>query len=275
MICAYQELLSVLPAWLGKELNRCGVDGLQEIRMRRGKCVELRGSGKSVFLQRVVTAEDISFCINTATRYSPWAVDTLSEGFITAPGGHRIGVCGETVGQPVRTMRNVRSICIRIAGDFPGIGAELASIHGSVLIIGRPGSGKTTLLRDLIRQRSKRETVCVIDQRAELFPGCFESGPRVDVLTGCGKKQAVDILLRTMGPDTIAMDEITLDSDCEALMSAAWCGVDLIATAHASDLHQLRTRPVYRPLVESGIFQTVAVLQPDKSWRTERMEVCT
>ena len=275
MICGYQELLSVLPGWLGKEIDRCGVDGLQEIRLRVGKGVELRGSGRSVFLQRIVKGEDISFCINTATRYSPWAYETMSEGFITAPGGHRIGVCGEAVGQPVRTMRNVRSLCIRVAGDFPGIGEELAKIKGSILIIGKPGSGKTTLLRDLIRQRSRRETVCVIDQRCELFPGCFETGPRVDVMSGCGKKEAVDMLLRTMGPDTIAMDEITLQSDCEAMLSAAWCGVELIATAHASDMKQLKARSVYRPLVESGVFQTVAVLQPDKSWRTERMGICT
>lgn len=275
MICGYQELLSVLPGWLSKEIDRYGVEGLQEIRLRVGCGTELRGCGKSVFLQRIIKQEDISFCINTATRYSPWAYDTLAQGFITAPGGHRIGVCGEAVGQPVRTMRNVRSVCIRVAGDFPGIGEELAKIRGSVLIIGKPGSGKTTLLRDLIRQRSKRETVCVIDQRCELFPGCFPTGPRVDVLSGCEKHDAVDMLLRTMGPDTIAMDEITRESDAKALLSAAWCGVELIATAHAANLKQLMARPVYRPLVESGVFGTVATLQPDKSWQAERMAVCT
>ncbi len=275
MICGYRQLLNVLPSWLGQELEKYKSDDLQEIRLRLGKGVELRRAGNSMFLQRIVSAEDISFCINTATRYSPWATDTLAEGFITAPGGHRIGICGEAVGAPVRTIRNVRSLCIRVAGDFPGIAEELAKIRGSVLIIGKPGSGKTTLLRDLIRQRARRETVCVIDQRAELFPGCFETGPRVDILTGCGKKQASDILLRTMDPDTIAMDEITLDSDCEAVMAAAWCGVDLIATAHARDLNQLRARSVYKPLIECGVFQTVAVLQPDKSWKAEGMHICT
>jgi stage III sporulation protein AA len=79
------------------------------------------------------------------------------------------------------------------------------------------------------------------------------------------------MLLRTMAPDTIAMDEITRESDCEALKRAAWCGVRLIATAHAADAVELHRRSVYAPLLQCGIFSHLVLLQKDKSFRTERL----
>ena len=79
--------------------------------------------------------------------------------------------------------------------------------------------------------------------------------------------------LRTLGPSYIAMDEITSESDCAALIRAGWCGVRLLATAHASDINDLFSRSVYRPLVNTGLFQTAVVLKPDKSWKLERMKL--
>ena len=74
-----------------------------------------------------------------------------------------------------------------------------------------------------------------------------------------------------MGPETIAVDEITAAEDCQALLHAGWGGVRLLATAHAGGRRDLYQRPVYRPIIESRLFDTVVVLQQDKSWRTERM----
>ena len=74
-------------------------------------------------------------------------------------------------------------------------------------IPGGPGCGKTTLLRDLARCLSTRQFVSVVDERSELFPEHFARGTRLDVLQGCPKQQGIEILLRTMGPDTIAVDE--------------------------------------------------------------------
>ena len=92
------------------------------------------------------------------------------------------------------------------------------------------------------------------------------------MLTGCSKVQGVEMLLRVMGPSVIAVDEITSEEDAAAIIRAGWCGVSLLATAHASSLSDLRRRPVYEPLVRSRLFETVIVLQPDKSWKAERME---
>jgi len=93
------------------------------------------------------------------------------------------------------------------------------------------------------------------------------------VLSGCGKAAGVEMLLRTMNPAVIAVDEITAASDCEALLHAGWCGVQLLATAHAGSRRELFTRPVYKPLIQSGLFQNLIIIQQDKSWTLERMDL--
>ena len=273
MISGWKELLKILPKQIGAEVDLYRSAGPQELRLRLSRPpILIRAAGEQI-LQGRVTADDLNYCINAATKYSPWAAATIAEGFVTAPGGHRIGICGEAVGQGVsfKGLRDYQSLCIRIAADHKGIANNLPSLIGNILIIGPPGSGKTTLLRDLIRELANKENVAVIDQRWEIFPACFDPGLRTDILSGCEKERAVDMLLRTMSPDTIAMDEITKSSDCDALKKAAWCGVRLIATAHAANTAELRRRNVYAPLLQSGIFTHLVVLQKDKSFRTERL----
>lgn len=256
-----------------------GRDTLQELRLRLALPPELIRSNGAVKLKRAVNQEDLSYIVNTASRYSPWSAASAAQGYITAPGGHRIGLCGQAVvqGTAMTGLRQLTSLCIRVARDLPGIASKLQCNNGSVLIIGSPGSGKTTLLRDLIRQRSENGngSIAVVDERGELFPSGtdFSPGSRTDILTGCVKGQGIEILLRTMGPATIAVDEITSEEDCMALVKAGWCGVALLATAHASCKEDLYERPVYKPLVKSRLFDTLVVLRQDKSWKAERMEL--
>lgn len=274
MRCAWDELLRVLPMWMRQDVDRLGKMAMQELRLRLGLPPELFCRDGSLVLDRVVTTEDLSFVINAASRYSPWNTATAAQGYLTAPGGHRIGICGEVVAQGgnIQGIRRVRSLCIRVARDFPGISKGIPM--GSVLILGKPGAGKTTLLRDLIRQRSESDigSVAVVDERGELFPQGFSTGKRTDILTGCPKGEGILMLLRSMGPSTIAVDEITEEADALALMQAYGCGVELLATAHGSSAADLRNRPVYRKLLEAGIFETVVLLQSDKSWRAERIK---
>ncbi|MBE6923687.1 MAG: stage III sporulation protein AB [Ruminococcaceae bacterium] len=274
MKCAWNELLNILPVWMRQSVDELGRQTLLELRLRAGYPPELKRQENCVHLKRVVSEEDLRYIVNTASQYSPWAAETVRHGYITAQGGHRIGLCGEAVVHEgaMKGVRRVDSLCIRVARDFVGIGDDLRSFTGSMLIIGRPGAGKTTLLRDLIRLRGRRETVAVVDERGELFPqGAFHMGARIDVLSGCPKPQGIEMLLRVMGPDTIAVDEITSQADCDALIRTGWCGVTLLATAHAASVSDLKKRPVYQPLIRCGLFETAVVLQADRSWRTERM----
>lgn len=272
MKCAWKELMAILPASMHGEVDRQGRDILQELRLRIGKPPELLTANGSVWLSQPVTEQDLRFVINTASRYSPWAAATTARGYITAPGGHRIGLCGEVIadGEQVKGLREVTSLCIRVARDFEGI-ADKIPTAGNILILGPPGSGKTTLLRDLARRIAEKETVAVVDERGELFPAGFSTGRRMDVLSGCGKARGIDMVLRTMGPGIVAVDEITAAEDTDALRMAGWCGVRLIATAHASNREDLCKRTVYRPLLEHSLFQTLLILRPDKSWYMERM----
>ena len=274
MRCAWKELLAILPPWLAAEVDRLARDSLQELRLRLNQPPELVLSGTSRWLSRTAGEADLRFVVNTASRYSPWAAQTMARGFLTAPGGHRIGVCGEAVvsGGEMTGIRTVTSLCVRVARDFPGIARNTPWGTGSVLLLGPPGSGKTTLLRDMIRKISETEPVAVVDERGELFPKGFCRGQRTDVLEGCSKKEGIEMALRTMGPGCIAVDEITAEVDCETLIQAAWCGVRLLATAHGSSAEDLRRRELYRPLWERRIFDHVLTLRRDKSWREERME---
>ena len=165
----------------------------------------------------------------------------------------------------------VHSLCIRVCRDLPDVSRGTEALKGSILVLGPPGSGKTTLLRDLLRRIAKNETVGVVDQRGEIFPEGIRRGKRMDVLSGCGKGEGIEALLRTMGPDCIGVDEITSASDTQVLITAGWCGVRLIATAHAVNVADLYSRTVYKPLVETHLFDHMIVLDRNKQWKEERI----
>lgn len=278
MRCAWEALLNVIPLWMRQQVDEQGRNTAQELRLRLGLPPEIRCGAESVWLERNTEQEDLQYVINAASKYSPWAASTSAQGYLTMKGGHRIGLCGDAVIQNgfMTGLRCATSLCIRIARDFQGIAGQASTLDGSILILGPPGSGKTTLLRDLIRSRSESGSgsIGVVDERGELFyAGCFPAGKRTDILTGCPKVQGIEMLLRTMGPSCIAVDEITAEMDCDALMQAGWCGVSILATAHAANKQDFMTRPIYRSLAKSGLFGTLLIMKPDKSWRLERVSV--
>ena len=274
MPCAWKELMEILPVKIRSETDQLGKETMMELRLRINAPPELVLSTGTHWMEGTVTQEDLNFVVNTATRYSPWTAASAASGYITAPGGHRIGLCGEVIRkqETVTGLRSVRSLCIRVARDFPGIGKSVAAMDTSVLILGAPGTGKTTLLRDVIRQLGGKRHVAVVDERQELFPAGFEQGRCQDTLLGCPKEQGIEMLLRTMGPEYIAVDEITEERDCAALVRAACCGVGLLATAHAGNLEDFLRRNVYRQLREANIFPMVLVLKRDKTFTLERMD---
>lgn len=277
MRCAWKELLSILPLSFREEVDKLGKLSGQEIRLICGQPGLLVTKETVCILKHTVKYDDLLYVINTASRYSPWTAQSISKGYLTAPGGHRIGICGQAVVDQgnMTGISTPSSLCIRIARDLIGIAEGIPADIGSALIIGPPGAGKTTLLRDLIRK--SRDFICVVDEKGEIFPifrneNVFEAGNRVHILSGTSKIQGIEAVLRNMGPKVIAVDEITAQEDCQALCSAAWCGVRLIATAHAENKEGLYRRTVYKPLIQTGLFESLIVLRRDQSWYLERMD---
>ena len=280
MKCHWDALLSILPAALRSSVDKYEGNMLQEIRLRIDQPVELVSQKGTLTIPYLISKDDIRYCINISSKYSPWSAQTFQHGYITAPGGHRIGLCGTFIRNSTEasTLKDITSICIRISRDIPGLASNAVNLRGSTLIIGCPGSGKTTLLRDLIRQISNSgQCVCVVDERQEIFPVwqgnfAYAVGKHTDVLGNCEKQSGIEMLLRAMGPMVIAVDEITTQGDTNALLKAGWCGVSLIATAHAYDQQDLYDRPVYQPIIRAGLFDNLIIMRRDKSWSWERMK---
>lgn len=280
MTCLWSSLVKVLPIWIRQDVDKHYDEDLLEIRMRLGLNPVLIKRNEQIRLAGIVKTEDMLFCVNTASHYSPWAAKTITQGFISITGGHRIGISGQVIsknGIP-SGMSTISSLCIRVAREITGISKDLWLIPGSLLIIGKPGSGKTTLLRDLIYQKSEHNCgmIGVVDERMELFPvhegtSCFRTGINTDVLYGCDKGRGIEMLIRNMKPSVIAVDEVTAEKDCDAMLHAGWCGVDLIATAHAGSRADLIKRELYKPLISTNLFDTLVILRPNQTWSIERM----
>lgn len=286
------QILAVLPEVYQKAVLRLDEherDALTELRLRQGK------QASFVLLQQehvlpvdnhaVVTAEDIAQIVSLAAEHSPYAVEhEIAGGFLSLPGGHRIGLCGTAVEEQgsIKTLRQISSLCIRVARPVCGVGREFAAYiydqDSSALIIGPPASGKTTLLRDTVRLLSDcyAARVSVVDERSEIAAmRCglpqLPVGRQTDVLCGCRKEKGIILCLRAMNPQWIAVDEITEEADVQAISMACYCGVKLLATAHAFSVEDLWERPVYKHLLNLGFFRTAYVLTPDRTGKIVRL----
>ena len=221
-----------------------------------------------------VEAPELERLVEIASRASLHAVlDQVRRGYLTVEGGHRIGLCGtaDLRDGEIHSLRHISSANLRIARQVKGAAAPVldglcpGGRLADTLILAPPGLGKTTLLRDLIRSASEGEgclplRVALADERGEvaaLFGGVpqLEVGRRTDVAEGCPKAQGLMLLLRAMNPQVLAVDEITAPEDVKALAAAAGCGVTLLATAHGAGRADLERRPLYRPLLEEGLFR--------------------
>ena len=288
---AWQQAISCLPPPRAAQLAALDRQGeVEELRLRAGQPPAAKtAEGEQPLDLRPVTAQELRETLSRAARYSVHSyAESLKNGFVTLGGGHRLGVCGtvaEENGQVVG-VRGLASLNLRIARQFTGLAAQIAPWIGdgapqSVLLLSPPGLGKTTLLREWVRLISdKGYTVAVADERSEiaaLADGVpqFDVGRCTDVMEGCDKKQAALMLLKTMSPALLAFDEITAPADVEAVSLCAHCGTAVIASAHAANVDDLRQRPLYRALLELGVFGRAVVITrkgQERCYRMERLE---
>lgn len=273
----WETLDRMLPRFLREmlaHLDQTTRQEVEELRLREGFPLAICRRGEEwvhpLWRARPLTGEDLSRVLETAGGGSVHTIlEQLRSGYVTAPGGIRLGICGEGAVQAgeLLSFRRVTSLALRVPHALPGVAAPLLPAlcrEGrlqSTLLISPPGVGKTTLLRDLIRCLSQGEGIAphrvgVADERGELGAGFLrrQLGPRTDVMENCPKATALLMLLRGMAPQVLAADEITDPADLRAMEEAAGCGVVLLATAHGSSREELRQRPVYRRMLAAGIF---------------------
>lgn len=276
-------VLRLLPERCRAALTGQALGRVEELRLRCGRApaVLMDGRERPVAAQPVTRGE-LERLVSAAMEHSCYAVsERLREGFLTIAGGHRVGVCGTAAVQngSVVSIRDISSVCIRIAREIACAPDGIEKwLDRPALVIGPPGSGKTTLLRDCVRRLSDGgRRVSVADERGEIA-ACADGAPQLDVgrctdvLSGCRKSEAVMMLLRTMNPEWIAVDEITAPADLDAIAQCSYCGVRLLATAHASGVEELHSRPLYRRLCELGVFEKLLILDAAKRVRLERMD---
>lgn len=256
---------------------RTDYEELQEIRLRVGQPVWIRSRSGEYFVDESggltkdpaegypVPAKEIRETLEYVGNYSLYAYEEeLRQGYITVQGGHRIGVAGKVVLERdrIKTMKNIAFLHIRLAHEKKGCAdAVLPFLYDSsagrlshTLIISPPGCGKTTLLRDLVRQISCGEvplpeglSVGVVDERSEIA-ACYlgipqnDVGYRTDVLDCCPKPEGILMLIRSMGPQVIAVDEIGRPEDLEAVLAASASGCQVLATAHGSGVEEVLER---------------------------------
>lgn len=276
---------------------------VEEIRVRESRPLEISWGDRYTFLGErgeMVTQEtkaykptrqDCLTLLEMLTNHSLYTFEEeLRRGYITIAGGHRVGLAGRTVLDQghVKQIRDVSSFNIRIAREIQGVGQEvlpqlfdplLRSIHHT-LIISPPQHGKTTLIRDLARLISRGEwgvnnvstagkKVGVVDERSELA-ACvkgvprFDLGPRTDVMDGCPKAEGMMMMIRSLSPDVLIVDEIGRPEDAIAIHEAVHTGIRVVATAHGADYEDVRRRPVLKQLLDEGVFTRYVILHRRK-----------
>lgn len=269
-------------------------DKLQEVRLRINAPLTLVYDNQEYFLSqqsRLVKDMREAFLVNKnelretmeyISNYSLYAFEEeIRQGFITIQGGHRVGIAGKAIldGEKIKSIKHISFINVRLSHQVKGCANKiLPYLYDAVnqdvyhtLIISPPRCGKTTLLRDLIRQISDGTgyipgmSVGVVDERSEIG-ACYmgipqnELGIRTDILDCCPKAIGMMMMIRSMSPRVIAVDEIGSREDMEAIEYVLNCGCRLIATVHGSSLEDIKSKPVLRELVNEEIFKRYVVL---------------
>ncbi|WP_079530251.1 stage III sporulation protein AA [Halobacillus hunanensis] len=255
---------------------------VQEIRLRVHQRLEVLDSrGVRTLTDIRLSSEDLSFVLNQISQFSLYRLkDEIKEGFITIEGGHRVGLAGKanTINRDIETLKYISFMNIRIARSTVSLAEKIIPhllVRGrwqNTLIIGPPHSGKTTLLRELSKcigsdsSLKKASKVALIDERSELA-ACHQGipqldvGVRTDVMDACPKAEGMMMMIRSMSPEVILVDELGGERDAEAVREAVYTGVQVICSIHGNNLESVQKRHAASSLISEQAFDRYIVLE--------------
>lgn len=289
-----QDITKLFPAQIRKALGQALFDRnkIYEIRLRVNAPLIVIYQGKEYFLTLEgeltreeakayhVQTEDLKEMLEYISGYSLYAFEEeIRQGFLTIVGGHRVGIAGKTIldGNKIKSLKYISYINLRLSHQIKGCASPILPYiiknrqicH--TLIISPPRCGKTTLLRDLIRQVSNGNrympgvSVGVVDERSEIagsYQGILQNdlGIRTDVLDCCPKAEGMMMLIRSMSPEVVAVDELGDYEDIHAIESVIHCGCKLFATVHGSSIEDIKRKPLLQRLMQEKVFERYIVL---------------
>lgn len=278
-----EEILRLFPADFKQMIaekvgNRWGK--LEEIRCRLYLPIELIYENTVEWIHEIPPNNQTGmYLVNQLSEFSLYRMENeLRDGYITIEGGHRVGIAGKvnTRGGTVKAIQNITFFNIRIAKQRIGIAEPLMPHlfqrnYLNTLIIGPPQSGKTTLIRDMVRMVStgwnihNPRKVAVIDERSEIGAAIngipqHDLGLRTDVMDACPKAEGMMMMIRSMSPEVLVVDEIGGQQDFDALFEAIYSGVTIFCSVHGQSLADLKEHPLSNNLFENGIFSRYIVL---------------
>lgn len=291
----FKAIFAILPPRLRqviRDLPPVVATRIEEIRVRQDRPLEVITPTCPFFIDKegrlsqtptspwIPRREECVKLLNLISNHSLYALEEeLRRGFVTVEGGHRIGLVGRVVVEngTVKHLKEITGFNIRIARQVKGVGDRWIStiLHDgqieNALIVSPPQCGKTTLIRDLARLASTGGAgfppykVGIVDERSEIA-GCLHGVPqhdvglRTDVLDACPKAEGMMMMIRSMSPEILVVDELGRVEDSEAIHEAIYAGVSVFATVHGQSIEELTRRPTLAPLLKEQVFSRIIVL---------------